>query len=90
MALSQHPVPLSLCFQLLYGEVGLQRAAWKAQSAPPPNAGGVKMNWGNYSLVFWCLGEKQNWLKLLSQLRGFKKKKKKFNPTLVINLTPSL
>lgn len=38
-----------------------------------PSTEGVKMNWCNYSLVFWCLRE--NWLKLLSQLRGFKGKK---------------
>lgn len=31
------------------------RAAWKALSSPPPSSGGVKMNWCNYSLVFWCL-----------------------------------
>lgn len=39
VALSQQPVPLSLCFQLLYREVRLQRAAWKAWPSPPPNAG---------------------------------------------------
>lgn len=49
------PVPLSLCFQPLHQEVRLQRAAWKAVPSPPPNSGGVKMHWCNYSLMFWCL-----------------------------------
>lgn len=91
LVLPQHPVPLSPGFQLLHQEVRLCRELLgKLHLPPPPNCGGVKMNWCNYSLVFWCLREKQNWLKLLSQLRGFKKGKKKINPTLVINLTPSL
>lgn len=56
VVLPQHPVPLSLGFQLLHQEVRLCRELLgKLHLPPPPNSGGVKMNWCNYSLVFWCL-----------------------------------
>lgn len=56
VVLPQHPVPLSPGFQLLHQEVRLCRELLgKLHLPPPPNSGGVKMNWCNYSLVFWCL-----------------------------------